>query len=1190
MKLRPLFLLISLMGSALVFGQDDDTTLTRDPIWTRARNAAEQAIERGDREGARVHLLEALRWKPGVEIERELINLLLEQERDDATSALWALRALDHTMDSKGRERLPISISEELDALAEPARALFQQRVAALIELERLRKNERRAARRGFGQLLIVEWAAETARALLGSSPALHETFGEAIAYDMRPFIDAEADLARHVVEAVSKLARAALSKGDYEDAIRAGRILVGLNAQANTKGLRSDVPISMNGAGSLGRETVASARKRLRDRRKPYTLEELEDMTPAEQAEFEDTYTEFGFPAVSISPTGKYRIETSCGYETLLGVTDTVELHHARLVNWFGQDPFEGRQGLVRIVPDINGLESEGGTKWWAGGFQSGDTTVIRFAMGNIEGLGRTLTHELTHRFDGAIYRGMPGWAVEGRASWTGAAYGWSADTEFVEDFATGGSMHESLVRGYTGEGNLKDILNGENERYRDNYTFGYAMWVFITTWEIRGKRVFEPKVEEWMLGSAKPRGPLDWFSTCFIDGKDGRPETFEDFRAEWNQNLNDWWSDPPDKLPADWISERHTSDNGGGPDSPLIYDRETWPWTLARAEPLFGQHHARDAGHLLADLGQDKDAVAAFLWSMIVDPRTPDRDRRLMEVLDRNKSEAESWLLSRRYGEATGLAPFLKKIPQTAELLAASSLLIDTEEGVAELGEGEPRERSGRLLVRRALRADHDLIAERIGAELLGPPPSPEVPAEELALFIPFSEPEWLAGSFEWAEGDLVGYEERRVEGLWYYEEDNGDLHVGRERPREGTGQLDRSAHRRDAFCYADTWMQEGRYRLRADVNITTAYINGAIILGHERFDRKVSFGFSAGDYNYAIGKKEEFDGIEKINWSLGGRFERAGHLGIRNSGAHAFDRPTASFEVELLVDGSLVLCFIEGEYKGSYRSPDGSSIEGFVGFATSRGAVRISGASLQRLDRAQFAGLLGRLPHALDLEESEVPDFRELSGVPVEGLPRSKNGTFAVWMPLPELDKEDTEAAWKQLERRTKRYVSKASDVLNKLGSRIPLHLLLPTGAGQELQDKMEALARSLLVEDATREAEISFDELLFRAEEAAGGVLTEEEEEALEGEHMPRLIKICTRPLEVHLHSGPGEAGWSPEDPTATDRASFLFIDPAGVIRAQQIPTSEPNASISKWLKVFRSGEAPAPARRPSEEHR
>jgi hypothetical protein len=1177
MNLRYL-ILIPLMGSALAFGQDDEELIEREPIWKRARNAAERAIERGDSAEARVHLLEALRWKPSTEIESELLELLIEQEKDSATSTLWALRSLDQAMDSKGRGRLSDSLNQELGALAAPARALFQQRVAALTELERLRKNERRAAKRGFGQLLIVEWAAETASALLSGSPALQETFGDSIERGRRAFVDAEAELAKHVVDALSKLARSALSKGDYEDAIRAGRILVGLNAQANTKGLRSEAPFSMDRAGALGEETVANARNRLRDKREPYTLEELEVMTPAEQAEFEDTYTEFGFPAVAISPTGKYRIETSCGYETLLGITDTVELHHARLVDWFGQDPFEGRQGLVRIVPDIQGLEAEGGTKWWAGGFQGGDTTVIRFAMGNIEGVGRTLTHELTHRFDGAIYRGMPGWALEGRASWTGAAYGWSGDTEFVEGFATGGSMHDVLVRGYLGEGKLRDILNGENERYRDNYTFGYAMWVFLTTWEIRDKRVFEPKLEEWMLGSAKPHGPLDWFSTCFIDGEDGRPASFEDFQEEWNQNLNDWWSDPPEKLPAPWIETRHTSDNGGGSASPLVYDRETWPWTLGRAEPLFGQHHARDAGHLLADLGQDKDAVAAFLWSMVVDPRTPDRDRRLMEVLEGMGSEEESWLLNRRYDEATGLAPFLNKIPQTAKLLEASSLLVDTEE------------RAGRPLVRRALRADHDLIAERLGATLLGPPPGVEAPAEGLPLFVPFSEPEWLAGSVEWEEDDLVGYEERRVPGLWYYEELRGDLHVGREKPREGTGGLDRSSHRRDAFCFANAWMQEGRYRLRADVNITTAYVNGAIVLGHERFDRKVSFGFSAGDYNYAIGRKEEFDGIEDIHWSLGGRFERAGHLGLRAGGTHSFESPLASFEVELLVDGSLVLCFIEGEYKGSYRSPDGSAIEGFVGFATSRGAVRISGASLQRLDRARSADLLGRLPHALDLEESEVPNFRELAGVPVEGIPRSSTGTFAVWVPLPEQNEEDADAAWKRLEFRTKRYVSKASELLSMLNSRIPLHLLLPTGAGKDLQDKMEALAISLLLEDATREAEVSFDEILFRAEEVAGGRLSEEAEEAMEMEHMPRLIKTYTRPLEVHLHSGPGEAGWEAEDSTGSDRAWFIFIDPAGVIRAQQVPSSRANTALSDWLRVFRSGEAPAPERRPSKEHR
>ena len=1185
------WILAPLLGGALAFSQDGEAS-SKEPIWRRALKAAERSIERGDKEGARGHLVEALRWKPGRDTEGSLLEDLIKTAPNDEVATLWAMRGLEHVMDAKGRGRAPEVTTDALAELADPARAVYQARVAALTELARLRDTARRGARRNASQLLMVEWAAETARSLLSNAPALHESFGQKIEGDLRPFPASERDLAKRVVEAVSKVARASLSRGDLEDAIRAGRILVGLNAQANTKDLRGDVPISLAGVGELGRDTVADARRRLRAKRgEPFTLEELEAMTDAEKAEFEDTYTEFGFPAVAISPTGKYRIETSCGYETLLGVTDTVELHHERLAGWFGQDPFEGRQGIVRIIPDINGLEAEGGTRWWAGGFQAGDTTVIRFAFGDIEGLGRTLTHELTHRFDGAIYRGMPGWAVEGRASWTGAAYGWAGDTEFVEDFATGGSMHDSLVRGYKGEGNLKDILDGQNDRYRDNYTFGYAMWVFLNSWEIRGKRVFEPVVEEWMLGCAKPKQPLDWFSSCFIDGKDGRPADFETFNTEWNEYLDGWWSDPPEKLPADWVAERYTSDNGGGPGSPLVYDRETWPWTLGRTEPLFGQHHARDAGHLLADLGHEEDAVAAFLWSMIVDPRTPDRDLRLLEVLEGMGSEDEAWLMRRRYGEPVGEAPFLKKLPQTAKALGALALLVDHEEGVAELEDDEQRERGGRPLLRRALRADHDLLAERMGLPLLGPPEAVEEAPESLPLFVPFSEPEWLAGSAAWAEGDLVGYEERRAEGLWYYDETYGDLHVGRSEPRKGTGELDRSARRRDAFCYADRWMIEGRYRLKADINITTSFIDGSIILGHERFDRKVSFGFSAGDYNYSIGKKEEFDGIEQISWSLGGRFERAGPLAIRSSGGHRFDRPTNSFEVELLVDGPLVLCFIDGEFKGSYRTPDGSAIEGYVGFAMSRGAVRVAGATLQRLDRASSAGLLGRLPQALDLAQADVPDFGDLSGIPVEGLPRSQNGVFAVWLPMPERDEEESaEEAWKRLRRRTERYVTKANEVLSQLEARVPLHLLLPTQAGEELQSKMRELAASLLKEDAEAQAFVTLDELILREEDALGRTLTEEEEGALEAEHLSRLTELCRRPLEVHLHAGPGEAGWTPEDPTGTDRASFLFIDPSGVVRAQQVPTSTPNAGLAKWLRVFRSGEAPAPERNPSEEER
>ena len=43
-------------------------------------------------------------------------------------------------------------------------------------------------------------------------------------------------------------------------------------------------------------------------------------------------------------------------------------------------------------VVPRADGLEAEGAPHFWAAGFQSGDTTVVQFSVGTIEGLGRTL------------------------------------------------------------------------------------------------------------------------------------------------------------------------------------------------------------------------------------------------------------------------------------------------------------------------------------------------------------------------------------------------------------------------------------------------------------------------------------------------------------------------------------------------------------------------------------------------------------------------------------------------------------------------------------------------------------------------------------------------------------------------------------------------------------------------------
>src|SRR5262249_21630075 len=160
--------------------------------------------------------------------------------------------------------------------------------------------------------------------------------------------------------------------------------------------------------------------------------------------------------PAVALSTTGRYRIETICGFETLLGAAQTVELHHARLVAHFGNDPFVGRPGTGRIVPEVHDLETEGAPFWWAGGFQGGDRTVIRFAWSNVPAMGRLLTHELTHRFDGVVHPFLGSWYGEGHACWTAAHYSRMRAADCTEDFLDKGTVAHTYGLGYGAQDKL--------------------------------------------------------------------------------------------------------------------------------------------------------------------------------------------------------------------------------------------------------------------------------------------------------------------------------------------------------------------------------------------------------------------------------------------------------------------------------------------------------------------------------------------------------------------------------------------------------------------------------------------------------------------------------------------------------------------------------------------------------------
>jgi hypothetical protein len=349
------------------------------------------------------------------------------------------------------------------------------------------------------------------------------------------------------VLQALKEEMDRALSDGRPHVAASFARNLLGFAAQAGFKDLKGPPPPNLVPVGMAARAGLARARSLMAGPKQiPLTVDALESMTPAERAAYTAAHNDWSDPGVAVSPNGLYRIETTCGHETLLGTAKMVEQHHARLVGWYSKDPFVGRPGLIRVVPRSAGLESEGVPYWWAAGFQSGDVTTVKFSVGTIEGLGHTLTHELTHRFDGALAPGLPAWAVEGRASWTGGAYGFAAQLEFVDGHMSFGTVERAFIKGYGGEENLGKLLKGTIDDYRDNYTAGYALWVYLKYWS-EGDDVpplFADRLPSWIESCAKGQGanPVA-FAAAFCDGRKGRPKDLKEFSKKFGAFLQGFY-----------------------------------------------------------------------------------------------------------------------------------------------------------------------------------------------------------------------------------------------------------------------------------------------------------------------------------------------------------------------------------------------------------------------------------------------------------------------------------------------------------------------------------------------------------------------------------------------------------------------------------------------------------------------
>jgi hypothetical protein len=1089
------------------------------PAPNPAFEAAKRALSEGHATEAAKHGLVALEVDP---TSTDVLTVLLEAAGDDGDAkALWSHALVAAASDEKGKNKLDHKVTQLFPAKDASILALEAARVSAADELAELVAGLRKSADKNPEGVLTLQWAAELGRAIARESPALAKQHASVFA----PGFPLLSKCERDVVGALQAQLAGARGSGRTSDAIDFALVLRGLGAQANFKDLEGPKAPKLDDAWGEANVALNDARQELAKSAVPLSVEQLDALDGEQRDKFTRDHASFVSPGVAISPKSWYRVETICGYATLLGVTETVELHHARLAKWYGKDPFVGRPGVVRVVPEASGLESEGAPFWWAGGFQAGDITSLRFSCGTIEGFGHGLTHELTHRFDGALYPGQPAWLAEGKAVWTGAAFGNSDDPDFVDDHASFGTIEDASIRGYGARENLEKLVTGTIEDYRDNYVAGYALYVYLKSWSDEGAPPkYAKKLVQFMETRARDkRPPLEAFVAHFADGKEGRPkdmQAFADDFGKWAGGF--YWRDI-----KPW-TKRYTQDVGKVRASDFVLDEPTWVWSRSRAEPWFGQDQARAAGELLLKRGDESNAFKALAWSLGVDERWESVDRSLLALCKKLGEQQDAWIVANALARR-GLA--VEKGPANAPILArlakTRGLLDEYRSTIASYVE------QGHAFAAAALAADHDVLAARVGLPVLSPTiAAPKLDGNAANALHPFDEPRRSLMPSGWIEDGLTDYERHRVKGAWCVDAQQ-NLHVGRAQPRIGTGTTDRQANQHDAFVHSQMWLDAGRYSIKARITPTTSYVSGAIVLGYTRRDRNVRLHFTAGDFLFSIGDKPEAADLDKVGWSLEGKRERDYALpGATGGGEFAFSQTVSGFEFELLVDGGAVHVYIDGKFVATYHTADGLPLEGFVGFAVSFGDIKVQGPSVQRLDRSAAFHARATFPEPLDIAAPRPADFKNLLDRRVLGLPLARQGTLCLWMPMPDREADGSFDA----QRAAKRFGERAFDfqiALERLGLGLPAALALPAALGA----------------DAVASAKAA---MLAQAPE------------------------LCGR-AQIVLHGPADGAAGESTDASDAHQTWLLFLDSTGVLRAAETFYSgkQLEGGLRRWIDVFRN---------------
>src|SRR5262245_5338218 len=570
------------------------------PEAQRRHREGRAALQAGKRAAARHHLLGALALEPAdVDVLADLATL---EGADADARATWlvhsAWAAADVVAKGKPRSWAAFPAPETATALDLASKRANALRVVVDVAA-------RLPADRGGP---VARWLRAVGADLAAGSVALSASSKEALD---RAVERCRPETAK-VETALKTALQQAVSEKRWADVLVAGRLLVGLERQRASAATGAGA--APGPAATAIRMAIGQARAAMRAAEAPpLTLEDLLGIDGAKRPAWAEQHAEWPGAVVATTPRGLYRVESVCGWDTTRCAVADLEAIHARLARWNRRDPFAGRPGLVRLCSSPVDMEQEGSPFWWAKGFAGGDRVVVHVNFDDRDVLGRVLTHELTHRFDGALHPGLPAWALEGRAMYAETCSASARSREIDERLLSWGDLQGAFERVWGAPPKLEEILAGKNKEYRDNYPVGYSLWTFLSRFrgfggDQRGEFLFRSRIRFWLDGPGRAAGadPVASFVAAFCDGEAGRPAGLESFSKLFDEFLLGFWIEDTPPWTRTLLARDDAARRAAGTSGDL-HDRSNWPTSRQRLDPPeVGEGIALEAGRFLERLGK--------------------------------------------------------------------------------------------------------------------------------------------------------------------------------------------------------------------------------------------------------------------------------------------------------------------------------------------------------------------------------------------------------------------------------------------------------------------------------------------------------------------------------------------------------------------------------------------------------